>query len=149
VWSVLIVNISTSTAEREDSGRPPRASLYVRLAGRSDADVVSRFRSSQSEIWQTLRVVPSDSCCLTLHGLRSWTRYQFMILARDQSGVAHFSRVVNAMTARLSSEPATKVADDQAHQINFLGLVTTLSVVLVFQLLTTNTYAHCCHMDTA
>ena len=57
-----------------------------------------------------MRVVPRDSYSLTVHGLRSRTRYQFMLLARDQHGVAHFSRIVNAMTTRFTTEPA-KITD--------------------------------------
>jgi len=78
-----------------------------------------RFRSSQSEIWQTVRVVPRDSYSLTVYGLRPRTRYQFMVLARDQYGVAHFSRIVNAMTARLAND-RTKNSDSRT-QLTFLG----------------------------
>ena len=79
-----------------------------------------RFRSSQSDVWQTLRVVPRDSCSLTVHGLRSRTRYEFTVLARDELGGAHFSRVVNAMTSTMTQRPA-KVTDDQHALLTLLG----------------------------
>jgi len=78
-----------------------------------------RFRSSQSEVWQTVRVVPRDSCSLTVHGLRPRTSYQFQLLARDQHGVPHFSRVVNAMTATLTNE-LSKTTDSHA-RLTFFG----------------------------
>jgi len=74
---------------------------------------------SQSDLWQTLRVVPRDSCSLTVHGLRSRTRYQFVVLARDQHGASHFSRLVSAMTTSLSRQ-LTNVADDRP-QFTSLG----------------------------
>jgi len=89
--------------------------------------VGGRFRSSQSEIWQTVRVVPGDSCCLTVYDLRPHTRYQFMLLARDQHGDAYFSRLVNAMTTRLSTD-AGRITADQQTRFSFLGL----SVVYLF-----------------
>jgi len=42
-----------------------------------------------------------------------------MLLARDQHGAPHFSRIVNAMTTRLTSEPAT--ITDRRAQPSFLG----------------------------
>ena len=81
--------------------------------------MLCRFRSSQSEFWQTVRVVPRDSYSLTVHGLRHRTRYQFMLLARDQYGTPHFSRVVNAMTTRLNSEPDSII--DHPESLSFLG----------------------------
>jgi len=46
-----------------------------------------------------------------------------MLLARDQRGMAHFSRVVNVTTrrsTRFANEQAKIVADDQT-QLTFLG----------------------------
>ena len=73
---------------------------------------VCRFRSSQSDAWRTLRVVPGDAYSLTVHGLRAGTRHEFAVLARDEQGAAHFSRVVNAMTT-LSSKQPTRITDNQ------------------------------------
>ena len=106
-----------------------RIAIRIRL---SQYSIRCRFRSSQSEIWQTVRVVPRDSYSLTVHGLRPRMRYQFMVLARDQHGVAHFSRIVNVMTTRLTSD-STKSTDHQA-QLLFLGFL--LSVFISHMLLT-------------
>jgi hypothetical protein len=68
--------------------------------------LIQRFRRRGEKSWHSLRVVPNDSLSMHVYQLDSDTSYDFVVVARDLHGIAHFSPLVTAVTAGKSVDSA-------------------------------------------
>jgi len=72
--------------------------VWVCVTGRYLAVQNTSSRSSSSDRWRTLQIVPNDTLCVTVHQLQPSTAYQFMIMSRNRHGDAIYSKPVATST---------------------------------------------------